>query len=303
MTYSIIAFDPETRECGVAVQSHYFSVGGVVPWAEPGVGAVATQASVDIAYGPRGMERMRAGQSAPEALAELVAADKLGKFRQVAMLDVHGGIAAHTGSGCMAFAGQTVGRHHSCQANLMRSPEVWEAMSEAYLGASGPMAGRLLDALDAAEAAGGDLRGRQSASVLVVPGEGEAWERTAELRVEDHEDPLGELRRLWRLDVSYRMLREADDVFADGDQARSAEIYIEAWQRVPDNHELKFLAGLAMVERGEDDRAAALLREAIDERGEWRRVIDLLTAEMSPSIEKTRRLLGDYGVAGGAGPT
>jgi uncharacterized Ntn-hydrolase superfamily protein len=303
VTYSIIALDPETRECGVAVQSHYFSVGGLVTWAEPGVGAVATQATVEPAYGPRGLERMRSGRTAPEALAELVAADELGMVRQVAMVDAHGGIAAHTGAQCLAFAGQTVGHHHSCQANLMRTGEVWDAMSEAYLGASGPLAERLIDALDAGEAAGGDLRGRQSAAVLVVPGEGEPWQRIVELRVEDHEDPLGELRRIARLDTSYRMLREADEVFAAGDETRSAEIYIEAWERLPELHELKFWAGLAMVERGEEERAGALLREAIDDHGEWRQVVDMLTTEMSPSIEKTRRLLGDYGAVGGVGPT
>jgi uncharacterized Ntn-hydrolase superfamily protein len=303
VTYSIIAFDPETRECGVAVQSHYFSTGSIVPWAEPGIGAVATQASVEIAYGPRGLQRMRAGRTAPEALAELVAADPLANVRQVAMLDVHGGIAVHTGSTCMAFAGQTIGANYSCQANLMRTGEVWDAMSEAYLAARGPLAERLLDALDAGEAAGGDLRGRQSAAVLVVPAEGEAWQRQVELRVEDHDDPLVELRRLWGLDTSYRMLKEADVVFAAGDEMRSAEIYVEAWELVPDNHELKFWASLAMVERGEEERAGALLREAIDDHSEWRNVVDMLTEEMSPSIEKTRRILGDYGLAGGAGPT
>ncbi|MGH2940777.1 MAG: DUF1028 domain-containing protein [Solirubrobacterales bacterium] len=303
MTYSIIALDPDTGECGVAVQSHYFSVGSIVTWAEPGIGAVATQATVEVAYGPRGLERMRAGRTAPEALAELVAADRLGQVRQVAMLDAHGGIAAHTGAECMAFAGQTVGHHHSCQANLMRTGEVWDAMSEAYLGASGPLAERLIDALDAGEAAGGDLRGRQSAAVLVVGPEGEPWERQVDLRVEDHEDPLGELRRIWGLDTSYRLLRVADEVFAAGDEARSAEIYVEAWERVPENHELKFWAGLAMVERGEEERAGTLLREAIDDHGEWRQVIDMLTVAMSPSIETTRRLLGDYGANGGAGPT
>jgi len=303
VTYSIIAFDPETRQCGVAVQSHYFSVGGLVPWAEPGIGAVATQATVEPAYGPRGLERMRAGRTAPEALTELVAADDVRAFRQVAMVDAHGGIAAHTGSDCLAYAGQTVDHHHSCQGNLMRTGEVWDAMSEAYLGATGTLAERLLDALDAGEAAGGDLRGRQSAAVLVVGPEGEPWHRLVDLRVEDHEDPLGELRRIARLDTSYRMLREADDVFAAGEEARSAEIYVAAWERVPDNHELKFWAGLAMVERGEEERARALLREAIDDHGEWRQVIELLTEELSPSIAKTRRLLGDYGAVGGTGPT
>jgi uncharacterized Ntn-hydrolase superfamily protein len=303
VTYSIIAFDPDTRECGVAVQSHYFSVGGLVSWGEPGIGAVATQATVEPAYGPRGLERMRAGRTAPEALAELVAADELGAVRQVAMVDAHGGIAAHTGSGCMPFAGQDVGHHHSAQANLMRSAEVWGAMSEAYLGSGGTLTERLLDALDAAEEAGGDLRGRQSAAVLVVGPEGEPWQRLVDLRVEDHEDPLGELRRIARLAGSYRLLREADEGFLAGDEAHSNDLYVEAWERVPENHELKFWAGLAMVERDEKDRGTALLREAIDEHGDWRRVVDMLSAEMSPSIAEVRRLLGGYGSDGGAGPT
>jgi uncharacterized Ntn-hydrolase superfamily protein len=302
VTYSIIAFDPDTRQCGVAVQSHYFSVGGLVPWGEPGIGAVATQATVEPAYGPRGLEKMRAGRSAPEALAELVAADELGAVRQVAMVDAHGGVAAHTGSGCLAFAGQTVGHHHSCQANLMRTGEVWDAMSEAYLGASGALAERLLDALDAGEAAGGDLRGRQSAAILVVAPEDEPWQRLVDLRVEDHEDPLGELRRIMRLRGGYSLVREADEIFAAGEEERARSLYVEAWERVPESHELKFWASLALVERGEEERGTTLLREAIDAHGDWRQVVDMLTVELSPSIEDVRRLLGDYG-AEGVGPT
>jgi uncharacterized Ntn-hydrolase superfamily protein len=302
VTYSIVAFDLETRECGVAVQSHWFSVGGMVSWAEPGIGAVATQAVVEPAYGPRGLERMRAGRTAPEALAELVAADELGPARQVAMVDAHGGIAAHTGSQCMPFAGQVVGHHHSCQANLMRTGEVWGAMSEAYLGASGSLAERLLDALDAGEAAGGDLRGRQSAAIL-VGGEGESWQRLVDLRVEDHEDPLGELRRIARMNHSYKLMREGDETATAGDYLKATTFYVEAWERAPEYHELKFWASLALVERGEGERGAALLREAIDDHAGWRQMVDMLTVEMSPSIDETRRLLGDYGADGGAGPT
>jgi uncharacterized Ntn-hydrolase superfamily protein len=298
VTYSIIAFDPETRECGVAVQSHWFSVGGLVTWAAPGIGAVATQAVVEPAYGPGGLELMRAGRSAPEALAELIAADSLAAARQVAMVDAHGGIAAHTGSDCMPFAGQVVGHHHSCQANLMRSGEVWGAMSEAYLGASGTLSERLLDALDAGEAAGGDLRGRQSAALLVVGAEGDPWRRLVDLRVEDHADPLGELRRLERLNHSYVMVREGDEIAVAGDHLKAADIYIAAWERTPENDELKFWAALALVERGEGERGAALLREAIDTHAGWRQMVDMLTPAMSPSIEETRRLLGDYGAAG-----
>lgn len=301
MTYSIVAFDPDARECGVAVQSHWFSVGGLVSWAEPGVGAVATQAVVERSYGPRGLERMRGGRSAPEALADLVAVDSLAAARQVAMVDAHGGIAVHTGADCMAFAGHELGHHHSCQANLMRSGEVWGAMSEAYLGASGSLAERLLDALDAGEAAGGDLRGRQSAALLVVAAEGEPWERLVDLRVEDHADPLGELRRLARLDRSYAMVREGDEASVAGDNLKASQIYIEAWEGVPENHELKFWAALSLVERGEGERGIALLREAIDTHAGWRQMVDMMSPEMMPSVEEARRLLGDYG-AGGDGP-
>jgi uncharacterized Ntn-hydrolase superfamily protein len=309
VTYSIIAFDPDSRECGVAVQSHWFSVGALVTWAEPGVGAVATQAVVEQAYGPHGLELMRTGRSAPETLAELIAADELAAARQVAMVDAHGGIAAHTGSSCMAHAGQEVGHHHSCQANLMRSDAVWGAMSEAYLGSSGPLASRLLDALDAGEAAGGDLRGRQSAALLVVGPEGEPWRRLVDLRVEDHEEPLAELRRLVRLDHSYAMVREADEIAIAGDNPAASDLYIAAWEKVPENHELKFWAALSLVERGELERGAALLREAIDTHAGWRQMVDMMSADMAPSIEEARRLIGDYGAGeapggnGGAGPT
>jgi uncharacterized Ntn-hydrolase superfamily protein len=303
VTYSIIAFEPETRECGVAVQSHWFSVGGIVTWAEPGVGAVATQAVVEPAYGPRGLELMRGGRTAPEALLEALGADELSAARQVAMVDAHGGIAAHTGGDCMRFAGQEVGHHHSCQANLMRSGEVWGAMSEAYLAAPGALADRLLDALDAGEAAGGDLRGRQSAAILTVGPQGEPWRRQVDLRVEDHQDPLGELRRIARLNNSYLLVRDGDEAWAAGDTRRASALYIQAWEATPENHELKFYAGTSMIERGEAERGLALVREAIDEHPGWRQMVDLLTVDTTPSIAEVRRLLGDYGAEGGAGPT
>jgi len=293
VTYSIIAFDPETRECGVAVQSHYFSTGAIVPWAEPGVGAVATQATVDIAYGPRGLERMRAGRTAPEALAELVAADPLPNVRQVAMLDVHGGIAVHTGETCMAFAGQTVGPHHSCQANLMRTGEVWDAMSEAYLGASGPLAERLIDALDAGEAAGGDVRGRQSAAILVVPPEGEPWERVVELRVEDHPEPLLELRRLVALKAAYVRAAEGDDLQVRGDHAGAAAKYIEAWEMAPECEELSFWAALSLIRLGDVERGLPLLRRTIAAHAGWAQLLDMLDEDEAPGAPAAQRLLAE----------
>jgi uncharacterized Ntn-hydrolase superfamily protein len=301
VTYSLVAFDPDTGECGVAVQSHWFSVGGLVSWAEPGVGAVATQSVIEMSYGPDGLALMRAGRSAPEALAELVGADGLAASRQVAMVDAHGGVAAHTGNGCMPFAGQVVDHHHSAQANLMRTDAVWGAMSEAYLGGSGPLADRLLAGLDAGEAAGGDVRGRQSAALLVVPAEGEPWRRTVDLRVEDHVEPLLELRRLVGLNEAYVMVREGDELAAKGDHVAAATIYIDAWERVPENDELKFWAALSMFDRGEAERGAALLREAIDFHPGWGRLLELLGPDIAPSVEEARRLLGQG--PGGAGPT
>ncbi|HEY0276795.1 MAG TPA: DUF1028 domain-containing protein [Solirubrobacterales bacterium] len=305
MTYSIIAFDPDSGECGVAVQSNWFSVGSLVTFAEPGVGAVATQANVDVGYGPRGLALMRAGRSAPEALAELIQVDPIENERQVAMVDVHGGIVAHTGSICFRHCGQVVGRHHSTQANLMKSDAVWGAMSEAYLGATGTLADRLMDALDAGEAAGGDLRGRQSAAILVVPASGDAWGRVVEVRVEDHADPLVELRRLVAMNRAYEMAREGDALVGKGDMDAAATRYIEAWELSGEPLELRYWAAFGFVHRGEGERGAALMREAIDAHEGWATLLALLGEADAPAVAEARRLVGVQPApeAGGAGPT
>lgn len=200
MTYSIVARDPETGALGVAVESHYFATGRVVTWAEAGVGAVATQSLPDVGYGPRGLARMRNGESATATLAALVAADAMQAVRQVAMVDATGTVATHTGAMCIAEAGHAAGHQVSVQANMMARPTVCAAMLRAYeANADLDLAGRLLAALDAAEAEGGDVRGRQSATLLVVSGKrgDEPWnEKLFDLRVDDHPDPLVELRRL-----------------------------------------------------------------------------------------------------------
>jgi uncharacterized Ntn-hydrolase superfamily protein len=198
MTYSIVARDGQTGELGVAVQSHWFSVGPIVPWARPGVGAIATQANVEVSYGPHGLDLLEQGASASEALERLLAEDPGAGTRQVAVLDASGGVSVHTGADCMAAAGHVAGEGVSCQANIMATDTVWEAMLDTFTAASGPLRERLLAALDAAEEAGGDVRGRQSAAILIVPGRGEAWESLVSLRVEDHPEPLHELRRLCR---------------------------------------------------------------------------------------------------------
>src|SRR6185436_15556561 len=191
-TYSIVALDPATGELGVAVQSHWFSVGPLCAWARAGIGAVATQSVVEPAYGPNALDRLANGAGAEDALRELLAEDALAHVRQVAVIDVDGAIAAHTGAGCIAHAAHVVGDHHSAQANMMARDTVPRAMSDAFIAAAGPLRDRLLAALDAAEGEGGDIRGRQSAAMVVVPADGEPWRRTIDLRVEDHATPLDE---------------------------------------------------------------------------------------------------------------
>jgi uncharacterized Ntn-hydrolase superfamily protein len=292
MTYSMVAFDPETGECGVAVQSHWFSVGTLVTWGAPGVGAVATQANVEVAYGPRGLQRMGAGASAPEALVELVAADEMAAVRQVAMVDAHGGVGAHTGAECMSFCGQALEHHHSAQGNLMASDRVWGAMSEAYEAGEGSLAERLLDALDAGEAEGGDIRGRQSAAILVVPARGEPWERVVELRVEDHPEPLAELRRLVGLKAAYVRAAEGDDLQGRGDMDGAAVKYIEGWELAPENEELGFWAALSLIQLGDAERGLPLLRRTVAAHDGWRQLLGMLGDE-APAAPEALRLLGE----------
>ena len=207
MTYSIVARDRETGELGVAVQSRAFNTGAIVPWAAPGVGVVATQSYTEASYGPLGLDLLRAGKTPEQALAELVAADDEPEYRQVAILDGKGRVAVHVGEACIPAAGFAAGEGFSAQANMVDSERVWEAMAESFERSEGPLANRLIDALDAAEAAGGDWRGRQAGGIIVVAAEGEPWARELDVRVDDHDDPLGELRRLVRLRRAYGAMR------------------------------------------------------------------------------------------------
>ena len=207
MTYSIVARDRETGELGVAVQSRAFNTGAIVPWAAPGVGVVATQSYTEPSYGPLGLDLLRAGKTPKEALAGLVAADDEPEYRQVAILDGKGRVAVHVGEACIPAAGFAAGEGFSAQANMVDSERVWESMAESFERSEGPLANRLIDALDAAEAAGGDWRGRQAGGIIVVAAEGEPWARELDVRVDDHDDPLGELRRLVRLRQAYGAMR------------------------------------------------------------------------------------------------
>ena len=256
MTYSIVARDPKTGELGVGVQSRAFNTGAAVPWGAPGVGVVATQSYTERSYGPLGLELLRSGKSPEQALAALVAADDEQQYRQVAILDAEGQVAVHVGEACIPAAGSAAGDGFSAQANMVASERVWEAMAESFERSQGPLEERLLDALDAAEAAGGDWRGRQAAGILVVAGEGQAWQREVDLRVDDHAEPLAELRRLIRMRRAYRAMREPPGPTADELEVlpeldrRWAQIYIA-------------------TARGQLDEARELLRPFLEEEPRW----------------------------------
>jgi uncharacterized Ntn-hydrolase superfamily protein len=292
MTYSIVARDPATGELGVAVQSHYFAVGPIVPWAEPGVGAIATQANVEVSYGPRGLELLGRGIGAPAALAQLLSEDPQRDVRQVAIVDSSGAVAAHTGSQCMAYAGDVQGAQVSCQGNILVSTAVWPAMLGAYEASDGSLTARLLAALDAAQAQGGDIRGQQSAAILVVPATGNPWDKVLELRVEDHPAPLRELARLARLGDAYAVAIEGDEALAAGRHDEAARRFRRALELAPEADELRFWAALGAAQQGEIDLGLELVLEAIAVNPGWRELLERLTPETAPSAAALLDALG-----------
>jgi uncharacterized Ntn-hydrolase superfamily protein len=288
-TYSIVALDPNTGELGVAVQSHWFSVGPLCAWARAGVGAVATQSVVEPAYGPNALDRLSEDVNAEQALGELLAADPLAAVRQVAVIDVRGVIAAHTGEDCIAHAGHITGADHSCQANMMARDTVPQAMSEAFVDSTGALQDRLLAALDAAEGEGGDVRGRQSAAMVVVPAEGEPWRRTVDLRVEDHDAPLDELRRLLILQRAYDLAGAADELLAAGRTDEAGVLYQQAAKLAPNSDELLFWSGLARAQAGDLEAGVQAVRRAAEENPNWLVLLDRLSPEFAPAAEAVRQ--------------
>lgn len=297
-TYSIVARDPATGQMGVAVQSHWFSVGPIVPWAESGVGAVATQSFVDPLYGPLGLEMMRSGRAAPEALRALVTTDPDSAVRQVAMIDTAGNVAVHTGNRCVFAAGHHTGRQYSVQANLMDKPTVWGAMARAYESSTGDLAERLLAALEAAESEGGDIRGKQSAAILIVNAEpsGKPWvDRVFDLRVEDHPNPVGELRRLVTLQRAYLKLNEGDEWVTRDDLEKALEAYHAATTLVPDsatNGEAAFWVGITLADASRIDEAIPYLRRAYEQDARWADLVPRLPAsQLLPDQSVVDRLV------------
>ena len=271
-TYSIVARDPATGELGVAVQSHWFSVGSIVAWAEAGVGAVATQSFVDPSYGKNGLDLMRGGRSAPDTLKELLAKDEAREVRQVAMIDAQGRVDAWTGKNDIQAAGHIVGKNFSVQANLMLNDKVWPAMAQAFENTRGDLAERMLAALDAAQAAGGDIRGQQSAALIVVTGKptGQAWkDRIFDLRVDDSPQPLKELRRLVKLQRAYNHMNAGDLAVEKKDNEGALREYAAAEKLVPDNAEMIYWHAVALVNMGRVDESLPLFRKVFAMDPNW----------------------------------
>jgi len=272
-TYSIVVRDPITGEIGVGVQSHYFSVGNAVPWAEPGVGAVATQSIIEVSYGPKGLARLSSGAPAPQVLAELVDQDPGRALRQVAIVDAGGRVACHSGALCIPAFGQAQGRGWSAQGNTLRSDAVWQSMGPAFERSTGSLSERLLCALEAAEVAGGDVRGRQSAAIFVVARDRPAnsWEgRIVDLHVEHHARPLEELGRLLTIHRAHGLFGEARQLFGTGDFEPAIGLLEQARKLQPDNIEFGFWTGVAFANAGRKQEARRWLQEAYAADATWR---------------------------------
>ena len=271
-TYSIVAVDKETGQMGVAVQSHWFSVGFLVPWIESGIGAVATQSFVKVDYGPDGLKLMKQGKTAEESLRELIQADENESVRQVAMVDIHGNVAVHTGKNCIPEAGHITGKGYSCQANLMLKDTVWKAMADAFENTPGELVERLLAALEAAEREGGDIRGRQSAAIIVAKMEKTEhwWEGILyNLRVEDHPDPVRELKRLVRLNQAYNHMNRGDELLTEGKITEAMEAYTRAMNMYPDNSEMIFWPAVTLASTGKVEESLPLFKKVFAIDNNW----------------------------------
>ncbi len=296
MTYSIAARDPFTGRFGVAVQSHAYTVGPIVPWLEAGVGAVATQASVNVSFGPVALEMLRNGWPAERVIAALVAGDEHPEIRQIGVVDREGRAAAYTGSECILACGHIIGAGFTTHGNLLERDEVWQALAPAYevaLAQKLPFAERLLRALEAAEAAGGDVRGSQSAAIVIVDAElrPAAWRGVfMDLRVEDHPDPVPELRRLVNLWEAQALLDDESDEAKAG--ASEADRYAEARRRAPDHWELAFWTALEWANRGEMDAARREMSAAMAADRHWRTTLEHMAAGGRVDPEIAKALLG-----------
>ena len=278
-TYSIVAYDPEASQIGVAVQSHWFAVGALVAWAKAGVGVVATQSFIEPAYGSSGLEMMGSGKSAPETLAALLAQDAMKDVRQVAMIDANGKVDAFTGASCVDDAGHIVGHHFSVQANMMENERVVPVMEKTYAASTGDLAERLLLTLESAESAGGDIRGRQAAAMLVVKSKATGnytADRVFDLRVDDHRQPLDELRRLVHVARAYQHMNRGDDVFTRGDFPEAVREYRRSSEMLPGLVEARFWQAVALAAGNRMEVARPIFARVFSQEPQWRKMVTRL---------------------------
>ena len=287
-TYSIIAMDETSGQLGVAVQSHWFSVGFLVPWAKAGVGAVATQSFVKVDYGPEGLKLMESGMTATEVLRTLTSQDDGEDLRQVGMIDFNGNVAVHTGKRCIKHAGHVTGDNYSVQANMMANATVPKAMANAFENSKGDLADRMMAALEAAEGEGGDIRGKQSAAMVIVSGDptGVDWKDTIlSLRIEDHPTPLVELKRLIRIHRAYQHANMGDQYMETEEIEKALSEYSKAAEFYPENAELPYWSAIALVNGGRLEDALPVFKSV------FRRNPNLKT--MTPRLTNSGLLIDD----------
>lgn len=278
-TYSIVARDTITGDLGVAVQSHWFSVGSLVTWGKAGVGVVATQSFINPSFGPRGLSLLENGLTPKLAVKTLLELDKGREVRQLAILDVNGNVEAYTGENCIAEAGHIIGNNFSVQANLMDKNTVWPAMAKTFKNAEGSLADRMLQAMEVAQKEGGDIRGKQSAAILVVKAKstGNEWEdKIVDLRVEDSENPIQEMRRLLTIHTAYEFMNKGDLAVETGNNVLAKEHYMNAQKLNPTNLEMKYWYAISLANNGELNEAKEILKELFRQNNKWKELIPRL---------------------------
>ena len=279
-TYSIVAKDPETGNFGVAVQSNWFAVGTLVTWAEAGVGAIATQSFLNVEFGPNGLKLLKEGKSAQEVVDIMIEADEGRDFRQLAVVDKDGNTANYTGSKCIIAAGDYNEKGFSVQANLMKNDEVWPVMADAYKNAKGPFADRLIQALEAAQSVGGDIRGKQSAAILIVKAEssGKIWEDVdLRITIDDHKEPLKELRRVYNVKLAYDHMNKGDYYVEKNDMTNALKEYGTAQKMFPDNLEMKYWTAIALANSNRMAEALPIFKSIFYHNENWRILTPRLT--------------------------
>jgi uncharacterized Ntn-hydrolase superfamily protein len=281
-TYSIVARDTATGEMAVGVQSHWFSVGTAVPWGESGVGVIATQSFVNLSFGPEGLKLLGEGKNAEETLRILIEADEGRDYRQLAVLDIHGIVAAYTGKKCIESAGHYTDDNYSVQANMMLYDKVVPAMKNAWeINANLALAERVLEVLQAAQQAGGDIRGKQSAALIVVGPDrvAEAWQnKRVDLRVDDAIEPLTELERLLHIHRAYEHMNQGDKAIEDGNMQQALDEYGLAARLLPENPEMKFWEAVALANNNFLAEALPLFKEVFEKNENWRELTRRLPA-------------------------